>query len=217
MKWSCHVLATPIKLHRAASSLRNAGGLIRLSSTVLARLHRSATSSPKSRHGRRKFMNPETPQQSKPDVRGVTTRWLLLGVCGAGMRAFAEILLDAGQNVTGTDIDERGMRSLHDHYGQRCQLLQQQGCLLLLPTKSQEAPSVGRAGAASHLVLQGLGLLPHPEEQGVLLSRLSVRQRSHRTEEEGVGARPQSSSRPARVQLWPNRSTNATTVGKCGP
>jgi len=46
VKWSCHVLATPIKLHRAASSLRNAGGLIRLSSTVLARLHRSATSSP---------------------------------------------------------------------------------------------------------------------------------------------------------------------------
>ncbi len=68
-------------------------------------------------------MNPETSQQSETDVRGVTTRWLLLGVCGAGMRAFAEILLDAGQHVTGTDVDERGMRSLQDRYGQRCQLL----------------------------------------------------------------------------------------------
>ncbi len=36
-------------------------------------------------------------------------RWLLLGICGAGMRAFAEILQDAGQHVTGTDVDTEGL------------------------------------------------------------------------------------------------------------
>ena len=40
-----------------------------------------------------------------PSVRRESNTWLLLGVLGAGMRAFAEVLLAAGECVIGTDRD----------------------------------------------------------------------------------------------------------------
>jgi UDP-N-acetylmuramate--alanine ligase len=38
--------------------------------------------------------------------------WLLLGVCGAGMRAMADVLSDCGQNVVGTDTDEDALATV---------------------------------------------------------------------------------------------------------
>ena len=37
------------------------------------------------------------------------SEWLLLGICGAGMRSFAEMLRDAGEDITGTDIDNESL------------------------------------------------------------------------------------------------------------
>lgn len=49
--------------------------------------------------------------------------WLLLGVCGAGMRAFAEMLLDAGQTVVGTDTDSDGLSRLQSLKIPHCSLV----------------------------------------------------------------------------------------------
>lgn len=38
--------------------------------------------------------------------------WLLVGVCGAGMRAFLQMLTDAGERVAGTDSDHRSLQRL---------------------------------------------------------------------------------------------------------
>ena len=49
--------------------------------------------------------------------------WLLLGICGAGMRAFAEMLLDAGQTVIGTDTDRDGLSRLLSLKNPHCSLI----------------------------------------------------------------------------------------------
>jgi UDP-N-acetylmuramate--alanine ligase len=49
--------------------------------------------------------------------------WLLLGICGAGMRAFAEMLLDAGQTVIGTDTDHDGLSRLQSLKNPHCSLV----------------------------------------------------------------------------------------------
>lgn len=49
--------------------------------------------------------------------------WLLLGICGAGMRAFAEMLLDAGQTVIGTDTDRDGLSRLQFLKSPHCSLV----------------------------------------------------------------------------------------------
>lgn len=49
--------------------------------------------------------------------------WLLLGICGAGMRAFAEMLLDAGQTVVGTDTNREGFSQLQALRNPRCSLI----------------------------------------------------------------------------------------------
>jgi UDP-N-acetylmuramate--alanine ligase len=49
--------------------------------------------------------------------------WLLLGICGAGMRAFAEMLLDAGQTVIGTDTDRDGLSRLQFLKNPHCSLI----------------------------------------------------------------------------------------------
>jgi UDP-N-acetylmuramate--alanine ligase len=49
--------------------------------------------------------------------------WLLLGICGAGMRAFAEMLLDAGQKVIGTDTDRDGLSRLQFLKNPHCSLI----------------------------------------------------------------------------------------------
>jgi UDP-N-acetylmuramate-alanine ligase len=54
-------------------------------------------------------------QQNDPCIIHATpgsADWLLVGICGAGMRAFAEMLIDAGQNVTGTDLDSAALAQL---------------------------------------------------------------------------------------------------------
>jgi hypothetical protein len=48
-------------------------------------------------------------EHQHPKLR-VSTRlnaatWLLIGAMGAGMRAFADMLLDAGESVVGTDLE----------------------------------------------------------------------------------------------------------------
>lgn len=49
--------------------------------------------------------------------------WLLLGICGAGMRAFAEMLLDAGEAVVGTDTDQDGLTRLRSLKIPQCSLV----------------------------------------------------------------------------------------------
>jgi UDP-N-acetylmuramate--alanine ligase len=49
--------------------------------------------------------------------------WLLLGICGSGMRAFAEMLLDAGQTVVGTDTDRDGLSRLQTLKNPLCSLI----------------------------------------------------------------------------------------------
>ncbi len=40
------------------------------------------------------------------------SNWLLLGICGSGVRAFAELLAGAGEKVIGTDIDSSALSTL---------------------------------------------------------------------------------------------------------
>lgn len=102
-------------------------------------------------------MIPEIPQQAEHDVRSATTRWLLLGVCGAGMRAFTEILLDAGHAVAGMDLDEQGMRSLQTRSGPRCQLLPWSETLdlssILPETMAQPSGMAGSVAVAGSVAL----------------------------------------------------------------
>lgn len=49
--------------------------------------------------------------------------WLLLGVCGSGMRAFAGMLQDAGHEVIGTDVDTEGLMSLQSSPNPVCRII----------------------------------------------------------------------------------------------
>ncbi len=47
----------------------------------------------------------------------------MLGICGSGMRAFAEMLLDAGENVIGTDHDDAALANMGRSCGGRLRLI----------------------------------------------------------------------------------------------
>lgn len=49
--------------------------------------------------------------------------WLLLGICGSGMKAFAEMLLDAGQTVIGTDTDRISLQGLQRLTKSHCSII----------------------------------------------------------------------------------------------
>ena len=63
----------------------------------------------------------DAPAGDRPSEK--KSAWLLLGICGAGMRAFAEMLLDAGQTVIGTDTDRDGLSRLHFLKSLHCSLV----------------------------------------------------------------------------------------------
>jgi len=64
----------------------------------------------------------QTFQDSSPSA-GNPHYWLMLGICGSGMRAFAEMLLDAGENVIGTDCDDAALANIGRSCGGRLRLI----------------------------------------------------------------------------------------------
>lgn len=58
-----------------------------------------------------------------PEVALQETVWVLLGICGAGIRAFAEMLLDAGSQVMGSDSDTASLEALRVRSNHRFRIL----------------------------------------------------------------------------------------------
>jgi len=106
-------------------------------------------------------------------------RWLLLGICGAGMRAFAQMLSDAGQYVTGSDVDAEGLAVFQQNSMVSCEILPWSDRLLLSDNLSLPgtAPvSVVHSLAVSSMSpllisarQHGLTVLPLPEALGLFL------------------------------------------------
>ncbi len=106
-------------------------------------------------------------------------RWLLLGICGAGMRAFAEMLSDAGQHVTGSDVDAEGLTVFQQNSKVSCEILPWTDSLRWsdrLPLPGTATVTVVHSLAVSPMSplliaarQHGLTVLPLPEALGLFL------------------------------------------------
>ena len=93
--------------------------------------------------------------------------WLLLGICGAGMRAFAEMLLDAGQTIIGTDTDRDGLSRLQFLKSPHC-------CLVPWPTELTTDKYGGATIVHSLAVPANLPLLIQARQLNLKVSPLPV-------------------------------------------
>ena len=101
------------------------------------------------------------PQGEKKSV------WLLLGICGAGMRAFAEMLLDAGQTVVGTDTDSDGLQRLQHLRFPKCSIIP-------WPTELDQKELTEATVVHSLAVSANCPLLTHARELNLKVTPLPV-------------------------------------------
>lgn len=65
-------------------------------------------------------MTLQVPNSEDAELQSNSGHWLLLGICGSGMRGLARILLDRGQRVSGTDADAESLED-YRRAGERVQ------------------------------------------------------------------------------------------------